>query len=187
MTDDLVIRLADPDADASAVAAIYRPAVEASLATFEEVPPDAAEMAGRIRTTLGRTPWLVAADPRGAVLGYAYAAPHRDRPGYRWSIDLSAYVHPEQLGRGIGGALYRELIALVRRQRFINAFAGIALPNAASVALHRSIGMTPVGVYPHVGYKHGRWVDVAWFGMALGDRDVPPAEPIPLPELPGAA
>ena len=177
------IRLADPKHDAAACAEIYRPAVEASVASFEEVAPDAAQIAERMRTTLRRTPWLVAEDEAGAVIGYAYAGGHRDRAGYRWSVDISVYVDPSRHGRGTGRALYDELLAILRRQGFVNAYAGIALPNAASEALHRSIGMEPVGLYEQVGVKFGAWVDVAWFGMRL-TRPVPnPPEPIPLPEL----
>ena len=185
MTPPLV-RLADPDTDATAVATIYRPAVESSLATFEEIVPDGAEMGERIRSTLARTPWLVAADEDGSVIGYAYASNHRERAGYRWSVDVSVYVDPGSQGRGVGRALYDVLLDLLRRQRFVNAFAGIALPNDASVALHQAVGMVRIGVYPQVGYKHGHWVDVAWFGMRLLDPDAPPAEPIPLPLLDGA-
>ena len=83
----MIVRLADPARDAAAVAAIYRPAVEESLASFEEVSPGAEEMAGRISTTLERTPWLVA-EERGRVIGYAYAGPHRERAGYRWSVNI---------------------------------------------------------------------------------------------------
>jgi L-amino acid N-acyltransferase YncA len=180
-----LVRLADPDSDATAVAAIYRPAVESSLATFEEVVPDGADMGERIRATLARLPWLVAADESGAVIGYAYASSHRERAGYRWSVDVSVYVGREQQGRGVGRALYDVLLELLRRQRFVNAFAGIALPNDASVALHRAVGMVPIGVYPQVGYKHGQWVDVAWFGMRLLEPEAPPLEPIPLPLLEG--
>lgn len=181
-----LVRLADPETDATAVAAIYRPAVENSLATFEEVAPDAEEMGERMRATLARTPWLIAADETGAVIGYAYATQHRERAGYRWSVDVSVYVDAERQGNGVGRALYDVLLDLLGRQRFVNAFAGIALPNPASVALHRAIGMTPIGVYPRVGHKHEQWVDVAWFGMRLLEPDVPPAEPIPLPLLDGA-
>ena len=185
MTDapDLRIRLADPDRDAGAIARIYRPAIESTIASFEAVPPDAAEIARRIRETLARTPWLVAEDPGSGVVGYCYAGPHRERAGYRWSVDVSAYVHPDYHGRGIGRRLYDELIPTLRRQGFVNVYAGIALPNPASVALHESIGMRRVGVYERVGYKFGAWHDVAWFGMRIADPAEPPAEPIRLPQL----
>lgn len=186
MTDapDLRIRLADPDRDAAAVAEIYRSAVETTIASLDAVPPDSAEMARRIRTTLERTPWLVAqvGEP---VIGYAYAGAHHERAGYRWSVDVSAYVHPGWLGRGIGRRLYDELFPILRRQRFVNVYAGIALPNPASVGLHEAVGMRRIGVYEKVGWKFGAWHDVAWYGMRITDPDEPPAEPIPLPALEG--
>lgn len=186
MTDapDLRIRIADPERDAAAVAGIYRPAVEESIASFEEMAPDAAEMARRIRATLERTPWLVA-HVGESVIGYAYAGAHRERAGYRWSVDVSAYVHPEWQGRRVGRALYDELLPILRRQRFVNVYAGIALPNPASVALHESVGMRRIGVYERVGWKAGAWLDVAWFGMRIAEPSEPPAEPIPLPALGG--
>jgi phosphinothricin acetyltransferase len=186
MTDGphIRIRLADPDRDAAAVAEIYRPAIESSIASFEEVAPSADEMARRIRATLIRTPWLVAC-LGDSVIGYAYAGPHRERAGYRWSVDVSAYVHPDWHGRGVGRALYDELIPVLRRQGFVNVYAGIALPNPASVALHESIGMRRIGVYERVGWKTGAWLDVAWFGMRIAEPSEPPAEPIPLPALEG--
>lgn len=186
MTDapDLRIRLADPDRDAAAAAEIYRPAVHATIASFEAVAPDAAEMARRIRTTLERTPWLVA-HVGESVIGYAYAGAHHERAGYRWSVDVSAYVQPGWQGRGIGRRLYDELFPILRRQRFVNVYAGIALPNPASVALHETVGMRPIGVYEQVGWKFGTWHDVAWFGMRITDPAEPPAEPIPLPALEG--
>lgn len=183
MSDRLTLRLADPDRDAEAVASIYRPAVESTAATFEEVAPDAREMADRIRRILTGTPWLVAENGSGLV-GYAYAAPHHERAGYRWSVDMSAYVHPEWHGRRVGRTLYDALLALLLAQGFVNVYAGIALPNSASVALHESIGMRRIGVYERVGYKFGAWHDVAWYGLRISDPGVPPDEPIPLPQLP---
>ena len=182
----MIIRLADPERDSVAVAAIYRPAVESSVATFEEVAPGAEDMEARMRRTLERTPWLVMDDGKG-LGGYAYAAQHRARPGYRWAVDVSVYVAPGMQGRGIGRRLYDDLVAILRRQRFVNAYAGIALPNPASVALHEAIGMRRIGVYQQVGHKLGRWVDVAWYGMQLSAPASPPPEPIPLPELPPPA
>jgi L-amino acid N-acyltransferase YncA len=187
MTDgqDVRVRLADPDRDAAAVADIYRPAVDETIASFEAVAPDAAEMARRMRATLERTPWLVA-QVADSVIGYAYAGEHRERAGYRWSVDVSAYVHPEWHGRGVGRMLYDELLTILRRQRFVNAYAGIALPNPASVALHESIGMRRIGVYERVGWKPtGGWIDVAWFGMRIAEPSEPPSEPVPLSQLGG--
>ena len=183
MDSPFVIRLADPDRDADAVAAIYRPGVEDGIASFEAVAPDADEMARRIRTTLRRTPWLVASDADDDPIGYAYAGPHAERAGYRWSVNISAYVRPDWHGRRVGRSLYDELIPMLRRQRFVNAYAGIALPNPASVALHEGIGMRRIGVYQRVGWKAGAWLDVAWFGMRIAEPSEPPAEPIPLPDL----
>jgi phosphinothricin acetyltransferase len=176
------VRMADPARDAEVVAAIYRPAVMVSIASFEEVPPDGAAMAERMRATLERTPWLVA-EEEGRVVGYAYAGRHHERPGYRWSVDISVYVADGFTGRGIGRLLYDELLPMLRRQGFVNAYAGIALPNPASVTLHERIGMRLVGVYERVGWKFGAWHDVAWYGMRLTDATGTPPEPIPLPEL----
>lgn len=175
------LRLADPDRDAEAVAAIYRPAVESSIASFEEVAPDAAEMARRMGVVLARTPWLVmAAD---GIAGYAYAGAHRERPGYRWSVDISVYVAADRQGQGVGRALYDELLALLRRQGFVNVYAGIALPNPASVALHESIGMRRVALYERVGWKFGAWHDVAWYALRLAEPVGQPPEPILLADL----
>ena len=182
MTDAIRVLIADPDRDSPAVAAIYRPAVEASIASFEDTAPDASEIADRMRRTLTRTPWLVAVAGE-AVVGYAYAGPHRERAGYRWSVDVSAYVDPDWQGRRIGRTLYDALLPMLAGQGFVNVYAGIALPNPASVALHESIGMRRIGVYERVGYKFGAWHDVAWFGMRIAEPAGAPAEPIRLPEI----
>jgi L-amino acid N-acyltransferase YncA len=180
--EPMKIRLAEPDADAKAVAGIYRPAVESSVASFEEVAPSGVEMAARMRTVLAWTPWLVAVDS-GEVVGYAYAGRHKERAGYRWSVDISVYVSAAHHGRGVGRALYDELLSILRRQRFVNVYAGIALPNPASVALHESIGMRRVALYERIGWKFDAWHDVAWYAMRLTEPVGQPSEPIPLPNL----
>jgi phosphinothricin acetyltransferase len=180
------VRLADPERDSERVAQIYRPSVEANFISFEEVAPGAAEMAARIRAVIDRLPWLVAEADDGLVIGYAYASPHRERAAYRWSVDISVYVEEQWHGRGVGRALYDELIERLRGQGFVNAYAGVTLPNPASVALHESIGMTLIGVYERVGYKLGVWRDIAWYGMRLAEPKSPgqPPEPILLAHLP---
>src|SRR5262245_36015710 len=115
----LECRTADPDGDAAAVAAIYRPAVTDSVASFETEPPTAEEMAERLRSVLTWTPWLVAVED-GRVIGYAYASRHRDRAAYRWSVDVSAYIDEEHRGQGVGRFLYDRLIPILVRQGFAN-------------------------------------------------------------------
>ena len=172
------VRLADPEHDAQRVAEIYRPAVEGSFISFEETPPDADEMAERMRRVLARLPWLVAEEESGLVVGYAYASAHRERAAYRWSVDISVYVDPAWHRRGIGRLLYDDLLKRLRGQGFVNVFAGVTLPNEGSVALHVAIGMHRIGVYEGVGYKLGAWRDVAWFGMRLTEPATdPPPEP----------
>lgn len=175
-------RLADPDRDGAAVAAIYADAVANTLASFEEVPPAAAEMTRRIEETLRRTPWLVA-ELDGDVIGYAYAAPHHARSGYRWSVNLSAYVAPAHRRRGVGRGLYLPLLGILRRQGMVNAYAGVTLPNPGSERLHEAIGMRRFAVYRRVGFKFGAWHDVAWYELRLAEPAGRPPEPIMLPEL----
>lgn len=175
------IRVATPS-DAAAVREIYAPNVVEAIVSFEERPPSIEEMALRIDATLPEFPWLVW-EEGGQLRGYAYAARHRDRPAYRWSVDAAVYVHPEARGRGVGSALYARLFAILRRQGFHAAFAGITLPNPASVRLHQACGFEPVGVYIEVGWKRGAWRDVGWWRRSLSPATGNPAEPIPFAEL----
>ncbi len=179
MTTD--IRLATA-ADGAALAAIYAPAVEGQATSFELEPPDALEMGRRVVAVTARTPWLVCVH-RGATIGYAYATPHRDRPAYAWSAEVSAYVHANSQRAGVGKALYNSLFAVLALQGFRSAYAGITLPNAASIRLHETVGFKPVGVYHDIGYKLGHWHDVAWFERALGPHATEQRPPRPLPEI----
>jgi phosphinothricin acetyltransferase len=176
-----VIRLAIP-ADGGRLAEIYAPAVVGSGISFELEPPDGAEMARRVAYVTARTPWLVC-EQRGVVTGYAYAGLHRDRPAYQWSVEVSAYVHPEHHHAGIARALYTSLFATLAVQGFHNAYAGVALPNAASIAFHLAMGFSPVGTYRQVGYKLGRWRDVSWFERTIAPHVADPRPPRLLPEL----
>lgn len=175
------IRLATP-ADAAVLSEIYRPYVTDSAISFEESPPSNAEMAGRVAKTLARFPWLVA-EAGGPVIGYAYAGEHRLRAAYRWSVEVSVYVAITAQRTGVGRALYTKLFALLRLQKYVNAYAGITLPNPASVGFHEALGFEPVGVYQGIGFKFGRWHDVGWWQLAIGERSTAPAEPIPIGDV----
>jgi phosphinothricin acetyltransferase len=169
------IRMAEPS-DAGEVLRIYGPVVRDTCISFETEVPTRQEIERRIAATLEFAPWLLLTDA-GRVAGYAYASRHRERAAYRWCVDVSVYVSEELRRSGAGRALYTSLLALLRLQGFCAAHAGITLPNAASVGLHESLGFRPIGVYPGVGFKHGRWHDVGWWQLPLRERN---GEPPPL-------
>jgi phosphinothricin acetyltransferase len=152
--------------------------------SFEVEPPGASEMEARIAATLVRTPWLACVEG-DVLLGYAYGSQHRERAAYRWSVDVSVYVRDGVRRAGVGRALYRSLLALLRLQGFHAAHAGITLPNPASVGLHEALGFRPVAVYPKVGFKLGAWYDVGWWQLELRPRVAAPAEPMTMAELMG--
>lgn len=172
------IRLATPD-DAGDCLAIYRPFIESSHSTFETEVPSLDAFAERMARFLATHPWLVAIqDDR--VSGYAYAAPFKDRAAYQWTAEVSVYVSPHARRRGVARALYRALLQCMREQGYLNAVGLIAQPNAASVALHESLGFERVAWLPKPGFKLGRWHDVGWWWRALGPAPETPSPPVPL-------
>ncbi len=181
--DAVTVRIADPDRDAERIAAIYLPVVERTAASFEEVAPDTAQTRRRMANTLRRTPWLVA-ERSGRVVGFGYAGPHRSRPAYRWSVEVSAYVGAPERGRGVGRALYAFLLPLLREQAYVHAYAAVTLPNPASEALHERAGFRRFAVFDDVGHKLGAWHSVAWYEVRLAAPGQPPAEPVAFPDLP---
>ena len=110
-------------------------------------------------------------------VGDAYASQHRVRRAYQWSVDVAVYVAPNHQRGGIARGLYCRLFELLRQQGYYNAYAGIALPNPASVGFHESMGFRPVGVYEQVGFKAGKWVDVGWWQLELQAKPAEPGEP----------
>jgi phosphinothricin acetyltransferase len=160
-----IVRDATP-ADAAAIAAIYNHYVATTPISMETDPVADEEMARRIAEVQGGAlPWLVLLD-EGRVLGYAYASKWRARPGYRHAVESSVYVDHGQRGRGLGLALYRALLARLEG-RFHAIIGGIALPNAASIALHERLGFRQVACFPEVGHKFGAWVDVGYWQLTL--------------------
>jgi L-amino acid N-acyltransferase YncA len=162
------IRPANPN-DAAEIARIYNYYVDRTVITFEETAVSAESMEARMaEIAQQRLPWLVADD--NGIAGYAYASPWKARSAYRFSVEATIYVANERVGQGVGTALYQELIAALRARGDIHAvIGGIALPNDASVALHERLGMTKVAHFKEVGFKFGRWVDVAYWQLTLSD------------------
>jgi len=153
--------------DAEDIVAIYTPIVETTTISFETVAPTVDEMRGRIAKALETHAWLVSVDDAGRVDGYVYGSKHRERASYQWSVDVTAYVRSDARGRGIARALYVALCERLAARGYYQAFAGIALPNDASIALHESVGFAHLGTYRHVGFKLGAWRDVGWWQKQL--------------------
>ncbi len=154
------------EADAKACRGIYAPFVAESWVSFEEEIPSASEMMRRIAASGESHAWLVA-DLGGEIAGYAYGSLHRSRGAYNSSCDVAVYVDPDHQRGGIGLALYEALLPVLKDRGFHAAFAGIALPNEASVALHQKAGFTSIGIYREVGWKLGGWRDVEWWQRLL--------------------
>jgi phosphinothricin acetyltransferase len=164
-----VLRAAQP-ADLPALTEIYNHYVRTSGVTF-----DVTEF-----TVAARQEWfshyaatgphrlLVAVEDLGDVVGYATSSPFRPKPGYAPSVETSVYLRADATGRGIGRALYARLLELLAGEDVHRAYAGIALPNDASVALHERLGYREVGTFAEVGRKFGRYWDVRWF-----EREMP--------------
>jgi phosphinothricin acetyltransferase len=169
------IRTASPG-DASAMCAIYGPIVRTTHISFEIGPPTVEEMRLRIQAKLADLPWLVSVDGVGKVNGYAHASKLRDRAAYQWSAEVTVYVHESARRSGVGRRLYLRLFETLAELGYFQAFAGIALPNAGSVALHEAVGFQPIGIYRKVGFKFGEWVDVGWWQKELA-KGVPSQPP----------
>jgi len=169
------IRLATAN-DAEQIQAIYVPYVLHTAISFELEPPTVEEMQQRIVALLPHWPWLVC-EQEGKILGYVYASRHRSRAAYQWSTDVSVYIDEQCHRFGIGRALYSSLFAILALQGFYNAYAGITLPNSASVGLHEVLGFQAIGVYRAVGFKFGAWHDVGWWQLVLQTHTVPPDPP----------
>lgn len=175
------IRLAEQD-DARQIQSIYAPIVRDTAISFELEVPVVDEIARRIRSTAElNLPWLVLEND-GEVLGYAYASTFRARAAYRWSVEVSVYVHAHARRAQVGRKLYRALLRILACQGYHNAYAGTALPNPGSVRLHEVAGFSRIGIYHAVGYKFGAWHDVLWWERALRTAPNQPAALLTLAE-----
>ncbi len=158
--------------DATAIAAIYAHHVLHGLGTFEEIPPDAEEMRIRLEGVLASgLPYLVA-EISGRVAGFAYASRFRPRSAYRFSAEDTIYIDPRHTGRGLGRALLQAVLDRCERVGVRQMVACIGdSENHASIGLHRALGYRMAGVIPSIGFKHGRWVDIAFMWRSLGEGD----------------
>jgi phosphinothricin acetyltransferase len=154
--------------DLEAINAIYNGYVATSPATFdlEPLPMDRRVAWFEEHDADGPHRILVAEDD-GHLLGWVSSSRLRPRPAYATSIETSVYVAPAAAGRGVGRALYEALFASLADLDLHRAYAGITMPNPASVRLHERVGFRQVALYTEQGRKFGRYWDVAWFERPL--------------------
>ncbi|MFZ4478628.1 MAG: GNAT family N-acetyltransferase [Rhodoferax sp.] len=158
--------------DIAAICAIYAHHVIVGTGTFELEPPSYGEMESRRADVLTKgLPYLVAVEGH-QMLGFAYCNWFKPRPAYRFSAEDSIYMAGDAQGRGIGRALLSELAAQAERVGVRKLIAVIGdSANIGSIALHRSIGFTPVGTLKSCGWKFDQWQDVVLMDMPLGLGD----------------
>lgn len=166
--ETIIIRAATMQ-DAEGVVDIYNYYVTNTVVTFEEEPLSASDFTQRIQDVQSTSfPWLVA-EHNGDILGYAYAVPWKNRSAYRFSAEVTIYLHPAHGGRGIGSRLYETLFAILQDRGLHTLMGGIALPNDASVALHEKFGFQKIAHFSEVGFKFDRWIDVGYWQRILSN------------------
>ena len=181
MAEDIVIRPATLE-DAEAILGIYEFYIRNTTITFEIEVPTIAAFRERMDKIMAQFPWLVC-EVDGEVAGYAYASKHGERAAYRWSADLSVYLHEKFHRRGIASRLYDEVIKLLQKQGYCTVYAGVSTPNPRSEGFHAAYGFRCLGEFKNVGYKMGQWLGVAWYELPIAEYKKAPAEPKPVGEI----
>ena len=171
-----IIRLAEKQ-DVPGILEIYSPFILDTSVTFEETVPDAVSFWERIQGIMTEFPYLVC-EIDGRIAGYAYASSYRGRASYRWTKEVSVYIHPDFYRRRVGQALYTSLNEMVRYQGIADLLAIITMPNESSVAFHEHFGYIKCGEFAKVGYKLGQWQNVGWFELFLQDESQAPKDRI---------
>jgi len=164
--EPVVVRAAELG-DAPPLNDIYNHYVRTSHVTFDLEPMSLDRRRRWLEERSGGSHRVLVAHDGRRVLGFAASGPHLPRPGYATSVDTSVYLDPSYTGRGIGASLYAGLFEALRGEDLHRALAGVALPNPASVALHRRSGFSQVALFTEQGRKFGRFWDVAWFERPL--------------------
>ncbi len=114
---------------------------------------------------------LLVAEMDEELVGYASSTRYKSRPAYGTSVETTIYMDPEHLGKGFGRPLYEELLQRLQKEKSVHrAYAGVALPNPGSVALHEGLGFVRVGSYHEVGFKFGKYWDVDWFEKDMASQ-----------------
>jgi phosphinothricin acetyltransferase len=153
---------------------ILNDAIVSSTALYDYVPrPPEAMVTWFEGKKAGRFPVLGLEDEDGKLLGFASYGTFRAWPAYKYAVEHSVYVHREHRGRGLGPLLMRALIERAGEQEVHVMVAGIDVTNAASIHLHEKLGFEHAGTLRQVGFKFGRWLDLAFYQLTLTTPEQP--------------
>ena len=166
-SENIKIRDVLPE-DAERIQEIYSPYVLDTVISFEITVPGKSEMKKRIQKLLAnKSPYIVAENERGTVVGYAYADKFGEREAYRYSFIVSIYLDMEVQSRGIGQKLYDELEKRMKKMGIVQVLSAITGKNEKSLKFHEKNGFTKIGHFPNVGYKMGEWHDIIWMNKTI--------------------
>lgn len=188
MEQQVLIREATVE-DAAAIQAIYAPYVEGTAISFEYMVPTVEEFEQRIARTKEIYPYLVA-EVDGKVIGYAYAGAFIARSAYDWAAELSIYIERGNANKGVGRKLYAALERALQQMGVLDLYACIGVPGEKdehldfnSARFHAHMGFTQVGSFEKSGYKFGKWYNMIWMKLNIGEHRMPQPSIIPYPEV----
>jgi len=155
--------------DLPAIVEILNYAAANSIATLATRPTTVAERRDWFDRFSATGPYrLVVARGAGRVVGYAASLPFREHEGFRRTVEVSIALAADSRGQGVGTALYQALFEWLADAPVHVAVAGISLPNDASVALHRKLGFTEVGIFHEYAMKNGQYLSSLWLERLCG-------------------
>ena len=176
----ITLRMATPD-DAAAVCALYNWYVRHGTQTFQYAPSTVEEYRANIAHVRENAPFILAESADGRLQGFACAHLRHEREAYSWDVETTVYCAPDCVGQGVGGRLYRALLALLKAQGYYNAFALVTGNNRQSNDFHRAMGFKKMATEKRTGYKFGQWLDLDYWVMVLHEGG---GEPQPVRKTP---
>ncbi|MEY3490655.1 MAG: hypothetical protein RL655_2223 [Pseudomonadota bacterium] len=160
---------------APAILAIFNEAIVNSTALYDYQPRPLESMKAWFDAKQqGSFPVIGLEDSQGQLLAFGSYGTFRAWPAYKYTAEHSVYVHHDHRGRGLGLEVMRALIESARQRDLHALVGGIDATNTASIALHQRLGFRHVGTLPQVGFKLGRWLDLALYQLLLET----PREPV---------
>ena len=173
----ITLRMATPD-DAAAVCALYNWYVRHGVQTFQYAPSTVEDYRVNIEQVLQNAPFLLAESADGRLQGFACAHPWRTREAFAWDVETTVYCAPDCVGQGVGGRLYRALLALLKQQGYHQAYALVTGCNTQSKVFHKALGFKKIAVKRHTGYKFGQWLDLEYWLLPLRAPDATAPAPV---------